>query len=274
MCLPKPVSQKAYNRINANIAGVSEALANASMKKAAAEETRYQSLAWPNEFENNEVDLDVSANFDEKVESLFLWKQVEVSEAINVLPFSGKVRLKVDANNFKTEDDFFKLMFTDEILSVLVEETNRYAFDVLNLHGETSDKRNHESSWKPTNKNEILKFLGLILLMGHIEKYSIQDHWTTNNLMETPFFKEVRPRYRFLMILKFLHFSDNSLKEIRDSPTYDRLWKMRKIFDCFNRTFKEVYDPTENSSFDEVIIKFKGRVLFKQHSKKNANSGV
>ncbi|GFR29996.1 piggyBac transposable element-derived protein 4 [Trichonephila clavata] len=216
-------------------------------------------------FENNEVDLDVSANFDEKVGSLFSWKEVEGSEAINVLPFSGKVGLKVDASNFKTENDFFKLMFTDEILSILVEETNRYAFDVLNLHGETSDKRNHASSWKPTNKNEILKFLGLILLMGHIEKDSIQDYWTTNYLVETPFFREVMPRDRFLMILKFLHFSDNSLKESRDSPTYDRLWKIRKIFDSFNRTFKEVYDPTENVSFDEVIIKFKGRIHFKQY---------
>ncbi|GFQ88295.1 DDE_Tnp_1_7 domain-containing protein [Trichonephila clavata] len=86
-------------------------------------------------FENNEVDLNVSANFDEKVESLFLWKEVEGSKAITVLPFSGKVGLKVDASSFKTENDFFKFMFTDEILSVLVEETNRYAFDVLNLHG-------------------------------------------------------------------------------------------------------------------------------------------
>ncbi|GFU21061.1 piggyBac transposable element-derived protein 4 [Trichonephila clavipes] len=101
--------------------------------------------------------------------------------------------------------------------------------------------------------------------MGHIEKDSIQDYWTTDNLIETPIFKELMPRDRFLMILKFLHFSDNSLKESRDSPTYDRLWKIRKVFDSFNRIFKEVYDPTENLSFDEVIIKFKGRVLFKQY---------
>ncbi|GFV02821.1 piggyBac transposable element-derived protein 4 [Trichonephila clavipes] len=139
------------------------------------------------EFENNEVDLDVSANFDQKVESLFAWKEVEGSEVINVLPFSSKVGLKVDASNFKSENNFFKLMFTDEILAVLVEETNRYAFTVLNLHAETSDKRKHISSWKPTDKNEILKFLGLILLMGHIKKDSIQDYWTTNNMIETPF---------------------------------------------------------------------------------------
>ncbi|GFW98774.1 uncharacterized protein TNCV_2837351 [Trichonephila clavipes] len=38
MCLPNPVSQKAYDRINAKIADISEALANTSMKKVAAEE--------------------------------------------------------------------------------------------------------------------------------------------------------------------------------------------------------------------------------------------
>ncbi|PRD18015.1 UNVERIFIED_CONTAM: PiggyBac transposable element-derived protein 4 [Trichonephila clavipes] len=129
-------------------------------------------------------------NSEIKVESLFSWKEVEDSEVIKVLPLSSKVGLKVDASNFKSENDFFKLMLTDEILAVLVEETNRYAFTVLNLHEETSDKRKHASSWKPTNKNEILKFLGLILLMGHIEKDSIQDYWTTNNMIETPFFRK------------------------------------------------------------------------------------
>ncbi|GFV61118.1 piggyBac transposable element-derived protein 4 [Trichonephila clavipes] len=103
------------------------------------------------EFENsileNEIELDVSANFDEEADGLFSWKEVEGSEMINVLPFSSKV----DAISFKTENDFFKLMLTDEILAVLVEETNRYAFDLVNLHGESSDKRKHASSWKPTD---------------------------------------------------------------------------------------------------------------------------
>ncbi|GFY36125.1 hypothetical protein TNCV_4844971 [Trichonephila clavipes] len=38
ICVEFQVSQKAYDRINAKIADISEALANASMKKAAAEE--------------------------------------------------------------------------------------------------------------------------------------------------------------------------------------------------------------------------------------------
>ncbi|GFX22426.1 uncharacterized protein TNCV_3600581 [Trichonephila clavipes] len=56
--------------------------------------------------ENNEIELDVSANFDEEADGLFSWKEVEGSEMINVLPFSSKFGLKVDAISFKTENDF------------------------------------------------------------------------------------------------------------------------------------------------------------------------
>ncbi|GBL90702.1 hypothetical protein AVEN_223355-1 [Araneus ventricosus] len=79
----------------------------------------------------NEVGSDASANFVENIESFFSWKDVEGSEAKNVLPFWGKVRLKVDTSNYKNEYDFYKLLFTDEILSVLVEEANRYASVIL-----------------------------------------------------------------------------------------------------------------------------------------------
>ncbi|GBN56759.1 hypothetical protein AVEN_71865-1 [Araneus ventricosus] len=56
--------------------------------------------------DNNEVDLDTSANFVENVESLFSWKDVEGSEAKNKLPFLGKVGLKFDNSNYKNEHDF------------------------------------------------------------------------------------------------------------------------------------------------------------------------
>ncbi|GFQ86776.1 hypothetical protein TNCT_400851 [Trichonephila clavata] len=53
-------------------------------------DSEYEDEFENNIFKNNEVDLDVSANFDKKVESLISWKEVESSEAINVFPFSGK----------------------------------------------------------------------------------------------------------------------------------------------------------------------------------------
>ncbi|GFS69349.1 hypothetical protein TNCV_4011581 [Trichonephila clavipes] len=57
---------------------------------------------------HDEVDLlDPSTNFDEKVESLFAWNEVEGSEVINVYPFPGKFGLKVDDCIAKAENDFF-----------------------------------------------------------------------------------------------------------------------------------------------------------------------
>jgi hypothetical protein len=72
-------------------------------------------------------------------------------------------------------------------------------------------------------------------------------------------------RGRFLTILKYLHFTNNENPpaENRDDPNYDRLWKIRQIFDILNSKFSELYHPSEQMSVDEVIVKFKGKVIFK-----------
>jgi len=54
-------------------------------------------------------------------------------------------------------------------------------------------------------------------------------------------------RDRFLHILSFLHFADNSQRP-DEGEEHDRLWKLRTVFDKLN----------------EVIVKFNGRVIFRQ----------
>jgi hypothetical protein len=72
---------------------------------------------------------------------------------------------------------------------------------------------------------------------------------------------------RFLTILKYLLFTNNENPpaENRDDPNYDRLWKKRQIFDILNSKFSELYHPSEQISVDEVIVKFKGKVIFRQY---------
>jgi len=53
--------------------------------------------------------------------------------------------------------------------------------------------------------------------------------------------------------------------------TDDRLWKIRDLFEIIRTNFSEFYYPSEHLAVDEVIVKFKGRVLFKQYIPKNAN---
>jgi hypothetical protein len=111
--------------------------------------------------------------------------------------------------------------------------------------------------------------------MGHVEKDTIQEYWSTDELVETPIFRKVMPRDRFTMLLKFLHFSNNNEKLSKYNPFYDRLWKIRDVFDLLNASYKEAYDPAENLAIDEVIVKFKGRVIFRQYiPKKRKQWGI
>jgi hypothetical protein len=65
--------------------------------------------------------------------------------------------------------------------------------------------------------------------------------------------------------LRFLHFENNEAPPNRDDPDYDRLWKIRKIFDNLNNKFCELYSPSEHLAADAVIVPFTGRVIFRQY---------
>jgi hypothetical protein len=45
---------------------------------------------------------------------------------------------------------------------------------------------------------------------------------------------------------------------------YDRRWKIKTVFDTLNQAYAKFYNPSEHLAVDKVIVKFKGRVLFRQ----------
>jgi hypothetical protein len=68
-----------------------------------------------------------------------------------------------------------------------------------------------------------------------------------------------------LHILKYLHFIDNENPPDKNSPTYDRFWKLQKQFDILNSRFSEVCRPAEHLSIDEVIVLFEAKVALWQY---------
>ena len=72
-------------------------------------------------------------------------------------------------------------------------------------------------------------------------------------------------RDRYFQIMRYLHFVDNQ-EEMKDknSPSYDKLFKVRKLLDLLLPRFLEVYNPERNLSIDETLIKFKGKIYFCQ----------
>jgi len=71
-------------------------------------------------------------------------------------------------------------------------------------------------------------------------------------------------RDRFLHTLRFLHFADNS-QGLDEGEEYDRLWKLGTVFDKLNEAYAKFYNPLEHLAVDEVTVKFKGRVIFRQY---------
>jgi hypothetical protein len=71
-------------------------------------------------------------------------------------------------------------------------------------------------------------------------------------------------RDRFLHILRFLHFADNSERPDQDEE-YDQLWKLTTVFDTLS----------DNYAVDKVIVKFRGTVIFRQYiPKKRKRFGI
>jgi hypothetical protein len=42
-------------------------------------------------------------------------------------------------------------------------------------------------------------------------------------------------------------------------------WKISEIFEMLNVAYSKFYNPSEHLAIDEVIVLFKGRVVFKQY---------
>jgi len=46
---------------------------------------------------------------------------------------------------------------------------------------------------------------------------------------------------------------------------YDRLWKLRTVFDKLNEPHAKFCNPWEHLAVDKLTVKFKGSVIFRQY---------
>ena len=163
------------------------------------------------------------------------------------------------------------ILFFRQVFQIILTETNRY------FHQYMSSRATGSTTTQPPDITieEIYKFFGLMIQMGNDPRHILKDYWSREEQYCIPFYSNVMARDRFFHILRFLHFENNDDPPNHDDPDYDRLWKMRKIFDTLNNKFCELYYPTERLAVDEVIVLYKGRVVFRQYiPKKHKRFGI
>ena len=118
----------------------------------------------------------------------------------------------------------------------------------------------YASAWTPVDVLTMKAWVGLCLLMGVMRLPSRHDYWRKTRQLLVTQFGTVMSRNRFDQIWRYLHLSDN---ETRDAT--DKLYKIRWFIDFLNSRFMDVYCPYGNFVVDESMIKFKGRLQFRQY---------
>lgn len=148
-----------------------------------------------------------------------------------------------------TPTDCFELCLDESLVKLLVDMSNRYAF-----------QRNHNLK---VTESEMKVYLGILLLTGYLIPKNIRMFWETKSDTHNEMVSRSMRRGRFLEIHKYLHTCDNE-----HLPENDKFGKLREYLDhlneCFVRNSKHVLTGN-NVSVDETMVPYYGHHGSKQH---------
>ena len=91
---------------------------------------------------------------------------------------------------------------------------------------------------------------------------TIKSYWECGQYVGNEGIRNVMPRTTFEQILRNIHFADNQKYE-----RIDKVYKVRSVISHFNDSFSACVSNDSTQSFDEHIVKFKGRSSMRQYAK-------
>lgn len=190
------------------------------------------------------------------------WKDIS-EEVPNINEFIGECTINVSIDS-KTPFEIYKLFLTDEIIIKMVEETNKYATSYININNLKPKSR--LNLWKDTNYAEMLKFLGIMIVMGLSKVPHINDYWSKKPIYRNEYICSIMKRDRFLLLLRCWHFSNND-----SNANMDKLHKIRDIYVRLLKNFNTTLTPGKYLVIDETMIPWRGRLKFRQYIKNKSH---
>lgn len=170
--------------------------------------------------------------------------------------FDQPIKVLKNYNNRSQPVDYFFDLFSQEMIELLVKNTNIYA------------KVTNSKNWVEITQSEMKAFLGIMTLMSINPLSDFQLYWSTDEFYNNPVISKVMTLQRFKKITQNLHVSDVRNELPRNSPAYDKLCKVRPLIDALSERFESACAPSQCNSVDESMIKFKGRSVMRQYMPK------
>ena len=146
--------------------------------------------------------------------------------------------------NFPVQDEvatplqYFKRLFDDNIIQMIIDQTNLYSVQQL---GNSLN----------TNANEMSDFIPILLYTGLVKMPAYVDNWAERTRF--PPIANTMSLKRFQKLRRYIHFSDNN--EADGAP--DRYFKVRPVMEMVRRNFLAIEHEGE-FSVDEMMVPYKG----------------
>ena len=191
-----------------------------------------------------------------------VYEDFDPYESVWLQDYNEKQGILVDTTNF-TPVDLFHLFMPEAAFELLSVETNRYALQYFDDPADLPPSSRF-LSWTDTSKAEIKAFVALQIAMGLCQKPTIRSYWNKFWLTYTPF-NSIMSRNRFELIQTFLHINNSNMQVPRGQRGFSPLFKIQPLLDIVDPTYMWVYSPRRELSLDESMVKFKGRIFFRQH---------
>ncbi|KAH9636024.1 hypothetical protein HF086_005876 [Spodoptera exigua] len=173
--------------------------------------------------------------------------------------FGSGISPSLNLTSSSNELAVFEKFVDEELIKTIIRYTNRYhCYFILN-----TDLRNHSrlQTWKDVTVPEMYIFLAITMLMTRNSRLTIEEHWSTNPLLNSPIYTTLMSRNRYTTILGMLHFSEPRPRHANDLI----LSKIITVVDDARQKFQSNFIPYKKLCIDESIVPFKGRLIIKQY---------
>ena len=134
----------------------------------------------------------------------------------------------------------FRLLFNEEICSLIACETERYASQRNEIIHLTSQ--------------EIEAFVGILLLTGYNSRPRQRLYWSKDDDISCPLISKSMSRKRFEDINKLIHFADNN-----NLPAGDKLAKIRPLQDRVNASLQQLGVFAKDLAIAKQMVPYFGR---------------
>ncbi|XP_033741890.1 piggyBac transposable element-derived protein 4-like [Pecten maximus] len=178
--------------------------------------------------------------------------------AVNLEAFTGNPGPVTILDRNQNEINFFHLIFDDSFYQSAADETNRYARTEIAKNGP-------DPKWQETNSAEIRAYIAFHIVMGIVVAPTQDMYFSKNTMFRPSGIHERITRDRMDKLHQYFHVANTTTNPPRGQPGHDKLAHVRPVIENVRQKLKTQYRPHKETSVDEAMVAYTGRLGFKQY---------